>query len=67
MTTTVTDTLPDLDLVTHHPDRVAHCVPWASDRTLCGLPLDHLRSASPASRKCPECEHLANIDRFNRR
>jgi hypothetical protein len=66
MTTTV-ETLPNLDHVTHDPDRVAHCVPWASDRTLCGLPLHQLRSASPASRKCPECEHLAQIDRFNRR
>jgi hypothetical protein len=68
MSTTQTDTLPDLDNVTHDPDRVAHAFPWDATRSLCGIPASHLtRNAGPDARKCPECERLASIDRFNRR
>jgi hypothetical protein len=66
--TTVTDTLPDPGHVTHHPDRVAHAFHWQATHSLCGIPATHLnRQATPDSRKCPECEHLANINRFTRR
>jgi hypothetical protein len=66
--TTQTDTLPDRNLVTHHPDRVAHAFPWDATHALCGIPATHAnRHASPDARKCPECEHLAAINRFCRR
>jgi hypothetical protein len=66
--TTQTDTLPDPTLVTHDPDRVAHAFHPDANTSLCGIPASHLtRQAGPDARKRPDCEHLAAIDRFNRR
>jgi hypothetical protein len=66
--TTITDTLPDLDNVTHDPDRVAHAFHPGATKSLCGIPATHLTGrATPDARKCPDCEHLSRAGRFNQR
>ncbi len=59
--------LPDPDLVTNNPDRIAHVFLADATESLCGWVEKRGSLKSPSSRKCPDCERALVAARFTSR